>query len=281
MYLQDGTSPTELQSLWRKAANTYTRIVADEAAQFVYQSNRWDWSIANGDFGILMPPFDRMWIEWKTPRFRFVSNEWHQMKPNRIAAKVVYSAGSFLVEAITSHSRTSCIGMLPIAQEVTSYDDLSGINTKVMAMPEIRYLEDQKVSTGDYDRYAQGLSLELWPVFLTIGWLNCRNVTTAITRTPSALIRKRRRNGKPTGLDYRRIELDRSTKYALSQNSAHDQDRDSKRLHIVRGHMRTYTAERPAFGSYVGNMWIHQHMRGDADLGRINHEYHVTSRGAQ
>lgn len=278
VYLQDGSSPNELQVMWRRAANTFNRIVADEAAQFIYQSNSPDWSVKSGHFGILMPPFHKMWIEWTTPKFRYMGNRWHRMDPNRIAAKVTYSDDKFLIEAITSYDRGSRIGMFPIAQEVSNFGDLAFIDTKVIVMPEIRHLSDPRVPAGDYDSYAHGLALELWPALLAIGWLNCRNVSTLVARAPRSLRQKRIRKGRPVGLDYRRILLDDATASSLSSNTYNESD--PKRLHIVRGHMRTYTADRPAFGTYVGNMWIHQHMRGDAGLGRVNHEYHV-SRGSR
>lgn len=277
VYLQDGSSPTDLQILWRKAANSYNRLVADESAQFIFQSNRADWSIKAGDFGVLMPPFTNMWIEWQTPTFRHMNNEWRRLAQNRIAAKVNYTDDSMWIEAVVAHSG-SRIGMMPIAQEVVHYGDLSQITTSITAMQEIAYLRDPMVDTEDHEIYALGLSIELWPALLAIGWLNCRNINTSLASTPSAIKRKRRRKGQPLGLDYRRIQLDESTALALRNNADHEHD--PKRLHIVRGHMRTYTAERPAFGTYVGNMWIHQHIRGDSNLGRVNHEYHL-SRGSQ
>lgn len=278
--LQDGAAPTDLQTRCRKAAHSYQRIIADEAAQFVYQSNNQDMSVANGDFGALNPPFDRMWIEWQTPSFRHFGNKWHRMSRSRVAAKVVKAGNDLDIELLMAHDQSQAIGVTPIGVEILNCSDLPGLSVRVTAHEHIRYLRDERLPDATPDQYAQGLFLETWPIYMAIGWMNCRNVTLETVAAPSRLAKKRQRRGLVRGLDYKKILLDAGTTSSLAKNSiasAHD----PKRLHIVRGHIRHYSAERPAFGTYVGNMWIHQHMRGDKALGSISHEYHVQPRGSR
>ena len=46
-------------------------------------------------------------------------------------------------------------------------------------------------------------------------------------------------------------------------------------LHVVRGHFRKYTEERPLFGRYSGTFWVPAHAKGSKEHGEIAHEYEV------
>lgn len=52
-------------------------------------------------------------------------------------------------------------------------------------------------------------------------------------------------------------------------------DPGQRREHIVRGHFRYYSPERPLFGRWTGMIWIPAHERGDSDIGRIKKDYKV------
>jgi hypothetical protein len=47
-----------------------------------------------------------------------------------------------------------------------------------------------------------------------------------------------------------------------------------RREHVVRGHFRWYSEEKPLFGKISGMVWIGEHRRGD-DIGRIRKDYAV------
>ncbi len=47
------------------------------------------------------------------------------------------------------------------------------------------------------------------------------------------------------------------------------------RLHVVRGHFKTYTEEAPLFGRVTGTIWVPCHARGDAQLGLIEKDYNL------
>ncbi|NJO83527.1 MAG: hypothetical protein HC828_12390 [Blastochloris sp.] len=48
-----------------------------------------------------------------------------------------------------------------------------------------------------------------------------------------------------------------------------------RREHIVRGHFRYYTEERPLFGRVSGAVWVPEHERGDDQVGAIRKDYEV------
>jgi len=49
------------------------------------------------------------------------------------------------------------------------------------------------------------------------------------------------------------------------------------RLHLCRGHFRTYTEDRPLFGHYVGRVWIQPHAKGNKKEGVIHKDYEFKS----
>lgn len=48
-----------------------------------------------------------------------------------------------------------------------------------------------------------------------------------------------------------------------------------RREHMVRGHFRYYSEEKPLFGHTSGMIWIPAHERGESDIGRIQKDYEV------
>lgn len=278
VYDQWGHAPTKLQTVWRKASNVCTRIVADDAAQFIYQSGRSDWSITDGSFGVLRPPFEDLWIEWQTPSARYFQGNWHHMARTRIATHISRDDSSLFVEVVGSHD-TAPIGMWALSVTIENPSDINGLDWRIDVYPEMDAMFDARHPDFTHQEYAAGLAIELWPAWLTLGWMNCRNSGLETVTPPNRILRKRVRRGQPLGLDYKRIVIEEATRKALARNR--ESTISSQRLHIVRGHMKHYTAERPLFGKLTGNYWWHQQMRGDAALGRINHEYHVQARGSE
>lgn len=93
--------------------------------------------------------------------------------------------------------------------------------------------------------------------------------------TPNrAAIRQARRKGMPLLTEYYvlRVQPHASPQdYSeVGQPSA-----AQTREHLVRGHFKRFTEERPMFGRYVGMVWVPEHERGNSDIGRIRKDYRV------
>lgn len=264
----------QMQAAWRKLTHTATRIVADDAAQYAAQSDRF-WHVADGDFGVMRPPFSVMWIEWQTPTYVVLDGEWITKPAQQVACVVQQKGPTTLSLTSLLTYRGAGIYVLPLYVEIENFADLAEMD----ARGSLVYDDDAFKGLGGEDEKLSGINAWMTPAYLTLGWLNCRNVVTDDVAINARVAAKRERRGQPRGLDYKRIVLDEGTRRALTVNR--DAEQRGNRLHIVRGHIKHYTAERPLFGKLTGNYWWHQQMRGDAALGRINHEYHVTNRGAQ
>lgn len=112
----------------------------------------------------------------------------------------------------------------------------------------------------------------------TLGVANCKNIILE-RQCPydEALQKARVRRGKPPFFDYHILRIDPSKTRTKTIGGPVEHDSDPKRLHICRGHFKTYTDERPLFGRLTGTFWVPQHMRGDMDVGVVAKDYEIVA----
>lgn len=254
--------PSKAIAAFRKFANTATRVVSDEAAQYFFYSPREDWSVDSGAFGKIRPPFADVWLEVVTPAQAYIQKEWTSAPRVRYAFVFaqesqdvwqIYFLGSRL-------KRGPVVAYPAIARMMINQDD---------SIEETLAYDPEAISKG----LMQGLSENLSIAYLALGWMNCRNVELVDVQPSAWRLRKRRQKGNFLGMEYKKIILDGRSRRSLTSNQ--EAEKRHQRLHVVRGHFKTYTAEKPLMGKLVGQYWWHQQTRGDADLGVIHHEYEV------
>ena len=119
---------------------------------------------------------------------------------------------------------------------------------------------------GVDDESIEFVAAPLRPAALAIGLMNCKNVRTQ-ARTTGNVYNRRKRKQSPK-LDYHVIVLPGPAGGGASAGGHRD-----LRQHKVRGHFKTYTAEKPLMGRHVGTYWFAWHLRGDAERGRIVADY--------
>lgn len=253
---------------FRKMANTSIRIVSDEAAQYYYYSPREDWSIDSGAFGKIMPPFADMWLEVMTPTRAYIHGQW--VTAHKVRYAFIFcqeSEGTWQVYFLASRVKHGPVIAFPAIARI-SLDENNAVELGVMydqhAIPE---------------NLAVSLSENLSIAYLALGWMNCRNVELVDQRPSLPQRLKRERKGDFPGLEYKKIILDGRSRRSLTSNQ--EAEKRHQRLHVVRGHFKTYTADKPLMGKLVGQYWWHQQTRGDADLGVIHHEYEVKQGGVK
>jgi hypothetical protein len=268
----DSSASAEL----RKRSHEAVRIVADEAAQFYWQTKQEFWELSDDCFGPLRPPFDDMWLEWKTPKTQWTADGWQNHSPRDFAFLVsakpqgrqtILSARGLMYEPIYEAPALSPVGGLLVVNEsghVLSQRLLVD-ETEVDRLAGVMQTTKQELATTMLQMFYPGL--------LAVGWINCKNIRLETNHTNDRIARKRQRRGSFAGLSYEKIVIDGvAGQPTRSNREAHA---TGKRLHMVRGHFATYTTERPLFGRITGTFWRAWHVRGDADLGRISHEYQV------
>lgn len=111
------------------------------------------------------------------------------------------------------------------------------------------------------------------PVLEAIGLMNCKNVHLERHTRPVKQPKKSRRK-RPDRLDYHTIVLPGQMQPAL-YGDAETSDGSVIGFHKVRGHFRTYTAEKPLMGKHVGTYWFAPHVRGDKEAGSVVSDYRV------
>ena len=103
-------------------------------------------------------------------------------------------------------------------------------------------------------------------------FLNCKNIGTKTVHLPVKLNNKRKKKGKLPIFSYKTLvitNLDGTPKKGLSLDKWHN------RIHMARGHFKTYTAEHPLLGKHVGRFWWNAHVRGKNKDGVVMKDYEV------
>lgn len=108
----------------------------------------------------------------------------------------------------------------------------------------------------------------------TLSFLNCRNIELVEHRPSAVLSRKHERKyGVPLTKYYELGIKGFSKRYPASGNKV---ERFTPH-HIVRGHFKTYTPEKPRFGrpGEHGRFWVDSFAKGDKEAGEIKKRWRV------
>lgn len=113
--------------------------------------------------------------------------------------------------------------------------------------------------------WATGMVL---PAMWAIGLMNCKNVSLEERSTEKATRKQRRRR---PGISYHTIIL------PGQQHQGTGRGDGAARIaqHQVRGHFKTFTAERPLMGKLVGTYWWGWQLRGSRENGMVISDYKV------
>ena len=102
--------------------------------------------------------------------------------------------------------------------------------------------------------------------------LNCKNITTRNTYPSKSLNKKRKKAGKQELFTYKTLVLKPTGKKQETQAA---QGLWDNRVHLCRGHFKTYTEDKPLFGRVTGRFWWQPSIRGNAKKGMVVKDYEV------
>lgn len=108
------------------------------------------------------------------------------------------------------------------------------------------------------------------PVALAIGLANCRNIDVPELQTRAEGAKKRTRKNRAPSTEYRVIRLPGAPSNRVdgpAPTASHS------RFHTVRGHFKTYTADKPLYGRLTGTWWWSPAVRGDRKRGEVVSTY--------
>jgi hypothetical protein len=264
-------------------------IVADNiAAQIDQLPSDWDESPDASAFGIVAPPFSRFFIEAQTTAEIIIGHE-NQGKPltqtiQRGMLIDVEEAGDDSKEAwhwryvMTPFAWYQPVGLPTIITDLQTANGCAYLHLDKDG--EILDHLD-RIQTAVFDRTPLTIDkmrtfVSFLPFILkTLSVLHQKTYVEHVTPT-----RQMRR------MHQRKHKRELSDYYVLSvQPVQHITDMDDvarpvkpagrRRAHVVRGHFRYYSPERPLFGRYSGMIWIPDHERGKPELGAIRKDYMV------
>ncbi len=106
---------------------------------------------------------------------------------------------------------------------------------------------------------------------VTLQMLNCKNITTETVPAPVKLNNKRKKKGKLPIFSYKTLVIKPTTQ----KQKSIPKHLWNNRIHLARGHFKTYTKEAPLFGRITGRFWWQPHVRGQNRDGVIMKDYEV------
>jgi len=102
--------------------------------------------------------------------------------------------------------------------------------------------------------------------------LNCKNIETVKIKPTERLQKRRQKKGKLPIQSYNVLKLKGvSKKYETITDKIDPQWKN--RIHLCRGHFKSYTAEKPLLGKYIGLWWWQPIVRGKNKKGVIFKDY--------
>jgi hypothetical protein len=103
--------------------------------------------------------------------------------------------------------------------------------------------------------------------------LGCKNVRVDVQSNHTGRTKEYRKH--TIREEFRTINVDLINRVASGQISLGD--RKKAGLSTIRGHFKTYTAEKPLLGKHVGRWWWDNFVRGDINEGVIQKEYEAAA----
>lgn len=151
-------------------------------------------------------------------------------------------------------------------------DDDFGHNGKVNQEGNMRQYSYWKGDLSEEEWgsiYKQDLSF-LALLNATLLWLNCKNICTERHEPSLALNKKRTAIGRQPLFSYHTLIIKPTTQ----KEKLIPQHLWENRIHLCRGHFKSYTSEHPLFGKFTGRYWWQAQARGKAK-GIVMKDYQI------
>ena len=141
------------------------------------------------------------------------------------------------------------------------------------ATSEMYYKQAQK-DINIVNKTATDDSEDLWLLNMFLLFLSCKNIGTETVPAPVKLNNKRKKKGKLPIFSYKTLVI----KPTKKQQQSIPKHLWNNRIHLSRGHWKTYTAEKPLLGKHVGRYWWQDHVRGQNHDGVVIKDYEVKTK---
>jgi len=215
----------------------------------------------------LKTPYEKMWIDWQhSDKSKIKNGDTH-----------VPVRGSLVV--LVNNLYLNIIPFLKIDGlwcpefiiHNIYYDKTLKLNISKPAYPE--YMPDLLGPRFEQwwriTKYESCQELTVINIFMLI--MSCKNIIK-IKKNPSVkLNKKRKKSGKLPIFEYHTLEI----KPKKEQEKSVHQGLWNNRVHLCRGHFKTYTEKNPLFGNVTGRFWWQPSIRGNKNKGIVIKDYNV------
>jgi hypothetical protein len=116
----------------------------------------------------------------------------------------------------------------------------------------------------------------LFPVLLSLSFMNCKNVEVRPVEPPEKLSHKHHKKHGHELVRYHVLEVQQIGRI-LDDYRNSNQVSLRRALHACRGHFKTFTPDAPLLGKHVGTYWWEPHLRGSKEHGVVLKDYRVSA----
>lgn len=117
--------------------------------------------------------------------------------------------------------------------------------------------------------FCKEVNMELMSVKFLLELLECKNILTVNNHPDQRINKKRTKKGKMPLFSYKTLVIKPTGK----KQESIKKDLWNNRVHLCRGHFKTYTDDNPLFGKFTGRYWWQPCVRGNKKKGVIHKDY--------
>lgn len=230
------------------------------ANNFLYEGNLLDTPVP--------PPFKQFWVEHSFPASSGVRGVLSYIESHK------KKSGGWIIDiypVIKTSSVTSLQPYLKIRIDLDEYGYWSGEKqASVCSSLGYEFIKILKNLYGIDDKRIINrlINVTISPI------ANLHNEETVVNKTSPnrQQLRKLERKCGLKSSEHYVITIGKKNQKS-STYSSNGNPQNNKRCHMVRGHFRFYSPERPLFGRVSGWIWVPEHERGNPQLGTITKDY--------
>lgn len=278
-----------------------TVVKLDNVARWFYGgTDQEHWLIAR-DFPVILSPFETAWYEWHHDghvRSEKYGEYWQPSATMGFLVRV-FERGDYTQvfgrDIVEAYREERNIEIRPRwVQEVLAFVDAgkgkpargpvaawrvpitaegaSCVNEPEEAVYEMFPFMATDMPAERLDVIQKGLIASIYPTYMAIALMHCKNVKRTAHEIPEPVQKKRKRKDKLPLTRYYTLEIDALKEDVRAQGGAKSGG-FNRAIHMRRGHFKHYTPDRPLFGKHVGRWFWADQLVGTPEIGRINKDY--------
>jgi hypothetical protein len=254
-------------------------VLADNVAE-----DHWCGSGADGEIpSLCLPPFPAVWVETAKPDpvtyidgpwgCLFLRTETHDKQDDwrwGVEAVLIFEdRGSLCRVPWSLHFLFNAEGQILVNGEGL-------FDCNVEATIPAAYLQSVK-EDPQFDETKRLMLAMVAPFFLTFAFMHFKDVKVEPQEVSRQVRRQGQRRAEKTGEPFLKFYVlnIKPMQRILDTKGRRGEVGTKRAFHLCRGHYREYTPEHPAFGKYVGRVWVEAHFRGSKKVGEVRKDYKV------